>query len=634
MTWTKRGGRSVLFDPRDHRTYSINDSKTGCWAETLIPIKTETTRRFKYVITKGAQSHGHAGLQMRDNLGNVIPIYFQKGKPQPVFRAPRSKPKPRPVPLVKPIVAAEPELKCNKFTFDATESYDIDRQELSFLWDFGDGQTATEPVVTHIYEKGGEYKVKLTVRDDSGLTCDTASTYQTIKVNTAPEARFSHPRLVCVGEEVSFDAGKTTDDTSKDLSYFWKFGDGSRAEGQRVAKTYEKGGLYEVTLLVDDNEDSSCSTDTLQKTIRVNTPPIANAGKDVVRCLESFDDEYRITFDGSRSKDADNDELTYRWDFGDGQSAIGKQVTHVYRRSGQYTARLTVNDESGSFCDTDEDSLMVSLNKPPVAVAGEDKKICLGEETIFDGSASKTEEGETLAYSWDFGDGEQSGGMQVLHTYDKGGKYHAMLTVDDGMDTECSRATDVIIVAVNSQPQAYLEGPDKTCVDKTISFDASDSEDPDGDSLKYYWDFGDGTTSEAGARVSHAYQQGGTYRVSVTIDDKKESRCSTDLDSIKVRVNTPPVADAGPNLVCCIDEEAGFDGSGSYDLDRDILTYRWDFGDGTIAQGAKTSHTYAEVGKYTVVLEVEDNSGTECSLDTDSFVATVNAAPVPIIKIR
>ena len=76
----------------------------------------------------------------------------------------------------------------NRFIFDATDSYDPNDLKLSFLWDFGDGTTSTEPVVTHSYAKGGTYNVTLTVTNTSGLKCDTSVSTRTVTVNTPPAA--------------------------------------------------------------------------------------------------------------------------------------------------------------------------------------------------------------------------------------------------------------------------------------------------------------------------------------------------------------------------------------------------------------------------------------------------------------
>ena len=71
-------------------------------------------------------------------------------------------------------------------------------------------------------------------------------------------------------------------------------------------------------------------------------------------------------------------------------------------------------------------------------------------------------------------------------------------------------------------------------------FDASSSTDPDGDELKYLWDFGDGNKRN-GSVVNHTYNRNGTYDVSVVIDDQTNTACSTAKASFKAAVNSSPV---------------------------------------------------------------------------------------------
>jgi len=98
--------------------------------------------------------------------------------------------------------------------------------------------------------------------------------------------------------------------------------------------------------------------------------------------------------------------------------------------------------------------------------------------------------------------------------------------------------------------------------------------------------------------------------------------------------NQPPIADAGPNHVCCVDTITNFDASASSDPDGDNLIYSWDFGDGTITRGSIFDHSYSKSGSYNVFLTVDDNSGTACNKSTAGFIAEVNTSPVPVINIR
>ncbi len=609
----KEGGISTLQDPSTKKKYSIKDSESGEWADTVIPISSDVTRRLVYTVKTTQQQFGHGGLEFLDDNGNALPIYFRKG---PAVKAP----------------APKPVLACNEFVFDARKSYDPDKTNITYLWDFGDGSTSDQPVVSHLYEQGGSYKVNLTVSDNSGLQCEKSVTSQSIDVNTPPQAAFSAQDLACVNESVTLDASATQDNDLGQVSYSWNLGDGTQAEGKTVTKSYEKGGVYDVILNVDDNAGTKCSADSVRRTVRVNTPPTADAGNDISMCLRGSQDQYRVILNGAGSGDADGGSLSYRWDFGDGSQGEGEKVEHVYAQGGSYTAKLLVADDSGASCSNASDEVKIDLNKSPIAAAGQDQRVCAGTPVAFDGSASSGETG-SLNYQWDFGDGGSATGQTATHTYEKGGNYQTVLTVNDGKGSACSEAIDGFQVHVNSGPQVTLEDVSASCVGDKVSFVASGS-DPDGDSLKHFWDFGDGTTAEGGSKMSHQYENGGTYKVTIRVDDGSGLPCADSADSTTVKVNTPPTAKLGPNLTCCVDDSSPFDAAGSSDPDGDTLSYHWDLGDGSTSTSSSLNHSYSKSGSYPVVLIVDDNSGTACSSASASFTADVNTKPVSVIEIR
>ena len=413
------------------------------------------------------------------------------------------------------------------------------------------------------------------------------------------------------------------------MTYSWDFGDGTKGEGKTVEKVYQKGGTYKVFLHVNDNAGTACSTGSATRTIKINSAPIANAGDDIDTCFAA-NQELRVALDGGRSHDPDGDALTYDWNFGDGETASGRSVSHVFSKPGDYNVGLTVNDGSGSPCSASSDTVSVKLNRRPIANAGKDVMVCSGSAVTLDGSLSR---GDSLKYMWDFGDGKTGEGASVTHSYDKGGHYRAVLTVDDGRGTRCSSSSAAVSVFVNTAPSVTLNNEAAACQGSTVRFDAS-AKDADGDALTYAWDFGDGSVVNGGASQSHAYTKGGVYTVQVTVDDRHGSSCSLASATSRVKINSRPIADAGPNLVCCVDKDSMFDGSGSKDPDGDALTYRWSFGDGATAEGAKVTHAYAKSGKYTVVLTVDDGAGTSCSIASSSFDARVNERPVSIIKVK
>ncbi len=130
-----------------------------------------------------------------------------------------------------------------------------------------------------------------------------------------------------------------------------------------------------------------------------------------------------------------------------------------------------------------------------------------------------------------------------------------------------------------------------------VSVDASSSYDPDGVIVAWGWDWGDGTTG-SGMTASHTYAAQGVYTIILTIVDNDGVTAST---SQVVTVFIPP-----PRLVDFTYTITGYtvftDASANYP--EDIVSYAWDWGDGSTGSGVKASHTYATSGTYVVALTV------------------------------
>src|SRR5690606_33483302 len=103
---------------------------------------------------------------------------------------------------------------------------------------------------------------------------------------------------------------------------------------------------------------------------------------------------------------------------------------------------------------------------------------------------------------------------------------------------------EVTEAAVNIAPTAsFVADPSSGVAPLEVSFDASGSEDPDGEIVSYEWDFGDGNSGE-GAVVSHTFEEPGSYEVTLTVTDD-QGATGTASETIEVSaapVNEPPVA--------------------------------------------------------------------------------------------
>jgi len=185
-----------------------------------------------------------------------------------------------------------------------------------------------------------------------------------------------------------------------------------------------------------------------------------------------------------------------------------------------------------------------------------------------------------------------------------------------------SQSTQVIINAV--PVASFTESAETVYTGGVISFDAGDSYDPDGFIASYFWDFGDGATT-MGVTASHSYADDGIYTVTLTVTDDDGAVGST--NATKTVLNRPPVASFTENATTVlIGEVIHFDASTSYDQDGSIISYLWDFGDGTNGTGVAVDHSYADNGTYTVTLTITDDDGATDSINATKYV--LNGSPI------
>ncbi|MCB8977236.1 MAG: PKD domain-containing protein [Ardenticatenaceae bacterium] len=360
-----------------------------------------------------------------------------------------------------------------------------------------------------------------------------------------------------------------------------------------------------------------------------NQWPVAVAGANVLQA----DVPFTVNFTSTGSTDPDGSIAAYAWDFGDGATSTAANPSHAYITPGEYLATLTVTDNQGA---TTSNAVAINAQAPnidPIAFISAD--VTSGPAPLsveFSAAGSYDPDGSIGNIEWDFGDGGFGYfGSPAFNTFTSEGTYLVTVTVYDGRGGSGS-ASMVIEVGPeppNQPPIAVAavnvsSGP----VPFNPFFNSFSSSDPDGSIVSWLWDFGDDTTSIVPHPAIKVYEVPGTYTVTLTVTDNDGA---TDSDSLVVTA-TGTAGNQPPTAVLGVFDTTGpapftpsFSSSGSSDVDGFIVSYLWDFGDGTTSTlpNPGFGKTYTVPGTYLVTLTVTDDDG---ATGSDSVTITVTGS--------
>ena len=160
------------------------------------------------------------------------------------------------------------------------------------------------------------------------------------------------------------------------------------------------------------------------------------------------------------------------------------------------------------------------FNRSPVAAIVANPTSGQAPLTVqFSGTSSIDPDGDTLTYTWNFGDGSMGSGATPSHTYTAPGQYTATLTVTDAFGNDSTASQTIFVGDTTQSPVAgFTASPSSGGTPLTVSFNAAASTDPDGSIVSYAWSFGDGGTG-SGSTALHTYSSQGTYTATLTVTD-------------------------------------------------------------------------------------------------------------------
>jgi PKD repeat protein len=299
-------------------------------------------------------------------------------------------------------------------------------------------------------------------------------------VNKAPIARIGTPANQATfdtGFIISFDGTGSRDPEKKALTFAWSFGDGQNGTGNRTTHSYASPGRYTVLLEVSDGKKRG--TDRIELNItQANRAPVVAFNMTGA----AVSNEENCNFNASGTTDADNDTLVYSWSFGDGATAQGKAVTHIYPNVGTYNVTLNVSDGKTTTALMKTITVFQANRAPVPALNATSLVAYIGEELGFDASASTDADGDNLTAYWDFGDGTNGTGLKASHAYSKMGNFTVTGTVRDGKaeGSGLLRVTVLpwaaILLDWNGTDYGYIIAPEEPIglANLTVSVESSD----------------------------------------------------------------------------------------------------------------------------------------------------------------
>ncbi len=219
----------------------------------------------------------------------------------------------------------------------------------TYSWDFGNTKSSTVRSPAHLYDKPGDYNIKLTVTD--GALCKSEV--------TKPLSYFPSPALLdilpdkfraCAPATIKFNNLSIPLDST--YTVVWDFGDGTTTTSIHASHVYQRPGLYSIKLSL--KAPSGCITnETFPNFVRVQDGPTA---------AFTFDPEHPTNKDPIvKFTNQSANGIEYLWDFGDDAGSILKNPIHSYKDTGDYRVLLLTKHENGCT-DTTSQTVRIGLN--------------------------------------------------------------------------------------------------------------------------------------------------------------------------------------------------------------------------------------------------------------------------------
>lgn len=393
-------------------------------------------------------------------------------------------------------------LRANSFTF--LDNSTIPNGTFTPFWQFGNGDTSTQPNPVYVYNFSDTFDVELTVTSDVG--CQDSLVKQTIVFPHPATQYIVDDNEQCFNGHV-FNFKDTSTISSGTLTYNWDFGDATSSNNTTPVKMYATADTFNITYTV--TSDQGCDS-TITGQVYVNPSP-TNVGfttNDTIQCFDNNNFAYTNTTTLSSGT------MFYTWKLGNGSSNNNRDASIIYLTTDTLNVKMIVSTDK-NCSDSAEQTIYIHPN-PTATFSVNDPIQCFGGNDFTFTNNSNIPYG-TLSYEWDLNDGTTSTQTSLNHQYATADTFTIRLKVTSSLGCTDSITRNVF---VHPDPVAdFLINDDSQCVTGN-SFQYTDNSVIQSGTINYSWNFGDnnGATSQ---NPSHTYTKADTFTVTlITTSDK------------------------------------------------------------------------------------------------------------------
>lgn len=459
-----------------------------------------------------------------------------------------------------------------------------------YKWDLGNGNTSALASPSGVYTEERSYTVTLTVQDGN----QTASKTATITVHPKPMVDFSASVVKgCIPVNTSF-VPTVQAGSGNVTSYYWDFGDGVTQQSvYGLTHTYTQPQKASVILTATNNY--GCYTTVSKKDYVTVLPRLTadfSADKNMV-CRAGDPVQFTDASTGPGT-------LSYAWNFSDGNTSTQKNPQHIYNAKGVYSVTLTVNSSEGCVTSKTMNNLNVETYKSDFNVPA---LICTGAGNMYTNTSTPV----TGTHSWYVNN-------QTTY-YNNSYLYYSFYS--PGINTvklvntfgTCKDSVEKQVVVKQTPTLNGFVTNIKGVCGAPVDVEFKDTTP---NAAKWEWDFDyyNGAIPESYIQDPvHRYTGESNWLVKLTVTntDGCASSVTKYVNTVGPRVSIGAVNpnDPSKNPRYCTNNPIGFRTYTS----EEIVSYKWNFGDGATSTQENPVHVYTTPNTYNVTLTYTTKKG-------------------------